>query len=296
MSIVFAAITPHSPFLIPTIGKENLLRLKTTESSFRKLEEDLYASKAETIIIISPHGTIQSNSFTMNVSPEFVTHFDDFGDLTTKINFTGDIALAHRIRERMETRAPLQLISEPKLDYGSSVPLYLLTQHMPKINPAPLRPNSAYQEKRLSIINPYVKSVGHSERCGVKIIPIYYSGLDLEAHLKFGQLLKRELMVNKNRAAIIASGDLSHRLTRDAPAGFSPKAKKFDQKIINSLLNKKTNDIVKLKHDLLAEVCECGLKSIVILLGTMGGINYQPQNLSYEAPFGVGYLVMKFGL
>jgi AmmeMemoRadiSam system protein B len=262
MSIVFSAIVPHSPFLIPTVGKENLLRLKATESSFRKLEEDLYASKAETIIIISPHGSTQSNSFTMNVSPEFVTHFDDFGDLTTKINFTGDIGLAHKIRERMETKAPLQLISEPKLDYGSGVPLYLLTPHLPKI----------------------------------KIIPIYYSGLDLEAHLKFGQLLKRELMVNKNRVAIIASGDLSHRLTRDAPAGYSPKAKKFDQKIIDYLLNKKTDDIIKLKHNLLAEVCECGLKSIIILLGTLSGINYQPQTLSYEAPFGVGYLVMRFEL
>ena len=262
MSIVFAAITPHSPFLIPSIGKENLLRLKATESAFKKLEEDLYVSKAETILIISPHGVIQPNSFTMNVSPEFVANFEDFGDLTTKINLAGDIGLAHKIRERMETRVPLQLISERKLDYGSGVPLYLLTPHLPKI----------------------------------KIIPVYYSGLSMEAHLKFGQSLKRELMVNKNRVAIIASGDLSHKLTRDAPAGYSPKGKKFDQKIIDHLLNKKTNDIIKLKHNLLAEVCECGLKSIIILLGTMGGINYQPQTLSYEAPFGVGYLVMKFGL
>ncbi len=262
MSIVFSAIVPHSPFLIPTIGKENLLRLKATESSFYKLEGELYSSKAETILIISPHGVIQPNSFTMNVNPEFIVNFEEFGDLATKINLIGDIGLAHKIRERMETRAPLQLISEPKLDYGSGVPLYLLTPHLPKI----------------------------------KIIPVYYSGLDLEAHLKFGLLLKRELMVNKNRVAIIASGDLSHKLTQDAPAGYSPKAKKFDQKIINSLLNKKTNDMVKLKHDLLAEVCECGLKSIIILLGTVSGINYQPQILSYEAPFGVGYLAMNFKL
>lgn len=130
MSIVFSAIVPHSPFLIPDIGKENLLRLKATESAFKKLEEDLYVSKAETIIIISPHGIIQPNSFTMNVSPEFVANFEDFGDLTTKINLAGDIGLANKIRERMETRAPLQLISEPKLDYGSGVPLYLLTPHL----------------------------------------------------------------------------------------------------------------------------------------------------------------------
>lgn len=262
MSLVFSAIVPHSPFLVPTIGKENLLRLKATQSSFGRIEEDLYSSKAETIVIISPHGIIQSNSFTMNISPEFILNFDDFGDLVTRANLKGDIGLSHKIRERMETRAPLQLTSESKLDYGSGVPLYLLTKHLPQI----------------------------------KIIPIYYSGLDLEAHFKFGQLLKRELMVNKNRIALIASGDLSHKITKDAPAGYSPKAKKFDQKIIDLLLKRKTEDILKIKHSLISEISECGLKSIVVLLGVMGGIKCEPRLLSYEAPFGVGYLTMKFEL
>jgi len=162
MSIVFSAIVPHSPFLIPSIGKENLKLLKSTAFAFQKLEEDIYSSDIESIIIISPHGEVQSNSFSMNLSPEFTANFEEFGDLTTTIKLSGDIGLAHKIRERMETRAPLQMISNPNLDYGSGVPLYLLAKNVPHI----------------------------------KIIPLYYSGLDLEAHFKFGQLLKRELMVN----------------------------------------------------------------------------------------------------
>ena len=51
-----------------------------------------------------------------------------------------------------------------------------------------------------------------------------------------------------------------------------------------------------MKHDLIAEAGECGLKSIVILLGILDGINYKPRLLSYEGPFGVGYLVMQFEL
>jgi AmmeMemoRadiSam system protein B len=198
----------------------------------------------------------------MNLSPEFEGNFKEFGDLTTKLHLSGDIGLAHKIRERLETRAPLQLISESELDYGSGVPLYLLTRHLPEI----------------------------------KIIPLYYSGLDLEAHFKFGQLLKREFMVNKNRIAVIASGDLSHRLTHDAPAGYSPKAKKFDKKIIENLTKKKTKNILKMKDNFIAEISECGLKSIVILLGVLDGVEYQPEILSYEATFGVGYLVMNFKL
>ncbi len=262
MPIVFSAITPHPPILIPAIGKENLERLKSTQKAFKSLEEDLYACQPDTIFIISPHGNINADSFTMNLSPEFEGNFENFGDFTTKINFASNIGLAYKMRESLETKAPLQLISNSLLDHGSLVPLYLLTQNLPK----------------------------------VKIIPLYYSGLDLPAHFKFGQLLKREFLVSRERIAVIASGDLSHRLTKDAPAGYSPRGKKFDKKLIEYLKKNDSKSIIGMKHDLIAEAGECGLKSIVILLGILDGINCKPRFLSYEGPFGVGYLVMQFEL
>ena len=262
MSIVFAAIVPHPPILIPSIGKKNLNHLKATVDSYLKLEQDLYASQAETIIIISPHGPSQEKTFTLNLSPEFKGDFADFGDLATKFNLSGDISLAHRIREKMETTAPLSLTSEEKLDHGSSIPLYLLSRHLPKI----------------------------------KIIPLYYSGLDLNAHYNIGQMLKNELLSSKVRIAVIASGDLSHRLTKNAPAGFSPKGKKFDKKLIDNLLKKQNSEIIKFSHSFAADAGECGLKSIAIILGILDGVKNEPELLSYEAPFGVGYLVMNFRL
>lgn len=262
MSIVFSAIVPHSPLLIPMIGKENQARLTATINAYKRLEEDLYASQPELIIIISPHGKGHSNAFTMNHSPKFTCSFEDFGDFTTKMEFVGDIGHGYKIREKMETSAPLQLASISKLDHGSSIPLYLLASHLPK----------------------------------VKIIPIYYSGLDMEAHYKFGQQLKNELLSHKVRVALVASGDLSHRLTKDAPAGFSPKAKKFDKKVIDYILNCETKDLLDIDKDLISEVSECGLKSIAIFLGVMDGIRYSPYLLSYEYPFGVGYMTMGFRL
>lgn len=262
MSIVFSAIVPHPPLLIPAIGKANAEQLKITAESFKKLSEELYASKADTILVISPHGLIQSNTFSMNLAPEFMVNFEHFGDFSTKANYRGNVGLAHRIRENLETKAPLQLISEPKLDYGSSIPLYLLTREMPEL----------------------------------QIIPLYYSGLDLETHYKFGQALKRELIFNQNRIAVIASGDLSHRLTKEAPAGYSPKGQKFDQKIIEHIIKNQPQEILKINHKLILEASECGLKSIVMLLGIMDGMKHEPQKLSYEAPFGVGYLAVNFKL
>ncbi len=262
MPIVFSAITPHSPLLIPAIGKENLKRLKKTEAALKKLADELYASNPDTILIISPHGKLKETAFNINLSPEYLSNFEEFGDFVTKFKTNGDIGLAHKIRERMETRAPLQLSSESNLDHGSSIPLFFLSADLPKI----------------------------------KIIPLYYSGLDLEAHFKFGQLLKRELIYNKERVAVIASGELSHRLSKSSPAGYSPKGKKFDQRLIEYLLNSKTKEILSFDQNLISEVSECGLKSIVILMGIMGGMKYEPEMLSYEYPFGIGYLVMNFKL
>jgi MEMO1 family protein len=260
MPIVFSAIVPHPPLLIPTIGKDNIKNLKATDEAYAELSEELYVSQAETIIVISPHGPLQENSFTMNLSPEFYGDFEKFGDLTTKFNLKGDVGLTHRIREALETAAPLQLISQAKLDHGTSIPLYLLTEHLPAI----------------------------------KVIPLYYCGLTLPAHFNFGQLIKNEILSSKNRIALIASGDLSHRLTKNAPGGYSPKGKKFDKRLMEYLLKKQTQEIIKFDHGFVADACECGLKSIAIMLGILEGMNYEPKLLSYEAPFGVGYMVMKY--
>ncbi|MFA6170913.1 MAG: AmmeMemoRadiSam system protein B [Patescibacteria group bacterium] len=260
MSLVFSSIVPHPPLIIPSVGKENAALLKKTSESYKKLEEDLYASQPETLIIISPHGCIQENSFSLNQSPEFTANMEGFGDFSTKLTVSGNIMLAHKIRERLETKAPLQMISEEKLDYGASVPLLQLVPHLPKI----------------------------------KIIPIYYSGQNLEANYLFGRLLKKEILRTKERVAVVASGDLSHRLSKNSPAGYSPKGKKFDKELIELLLTGKTQEIIKMDEKFIHEACECGLKSIAILLGILDGMKCRPIELSYESPFGIGYLAMQF--
>jgi aromatic ring-opening dioxygenase LigB subunit len=262
VALSYAAIVPHPPLLIPTIGKENVRLLNKTATAYKKIEQDLYAIQPDTIIIISPHGDIQTNSFSLNLCPEYYAQFEEFGDLATKIKYSGDVMLAHKIREDMETKAPLQLVSDVKLDYGCSVPLYNLAANLPKI----------------------------------KIIPIYYSGLGIEAHYNFGLILKKEFLITNQKIAVIASGDLSHKLMRKSPAGYSPKAKKFDIKLIDNLLKGETAEILSLDHNLISEVSECGLKAIIILLGILDGTNYTPQLLNYEFPFGVGYLTMKMKL
>ncbi|MFH1207865.1 MAG: hypothetical protein V1668_04725 [Patescibacteria group bacterium] len=44
------------------------------------------------------------------------------------------------------------------------------------------------------------------------------------------------------------------------------------------------------------EAGECGLRSIIMLLGMLNTVSYEPELYSYEGPFGVGYMVTNFKL
>ncbi len=262
----FAAIVPHSPLLLPEIGKENLENLKKTINGFKELEYLLYASKVETIIIISPHGFASTNYFNINLNEKYQCNLKEFGDFEEKKDFKGDIFLINELVKKVEDKSvPVNIITEEEIDYGTSVPLLILTKDFPADNE-------------------------------IKIIPLNISGLNLQAHYQFGKYLKRFINKSNKRIAVLASANLSHSLTEKSPAGFNSYAKNFDDKIISALKDKNKQTILKIDNKLVEQANECGLKSIVILLGILDLVNYQPQLLSYEFPFGVGYLVMNFKL
>ncbi|HCC23243.1 TPA: AmmeMemoRadiSam system protein B [Candidatus Falkowbacteria bacterium] len=255
--IVFAAVVPHPPLIIPSLGKDNTKKLTKTQEAFEILKKEFEAAKPDTVVIFSPHGDIYPDAFTINTLPEYELNFEDFGDFETRMNFVGDLGLINRFREQVETTLPVVLKSESVLDYGVGIPLYSLAQ--------------AYKN--------------------FKIMPINSSLLDLEQHLNFGEELKEAIFSSEKKVAIIASADLSHRLSKNAPAGFSPKAKDFDKKIIQYLKQKKVDQMIQFDSQLLKEAEECGLRPIMMLMGVIRNMNYDFQVLSYESPFGVGYLV-----
>lgn len=262
MPLVFAAITPHPPLLIPAIGKEALLKLDKTALALARLEEDLYLAKPEVICIISPHGKLWPDAFTINFCKEYKSDLREFGDLTTRLKFKGGSHWASRLWQDTK-HAPFKsvVISEPKLDYGVAVPLYYLAKHL--------------------------STVG--------ILPIgFATDLPLKTHLDFGTLLKEFIMKSNQRIAVIASADLSHALASDAPAGFNARAAEFDRAVQELLATRNTVGLVQLDPELIAGAAECGLRSILILLGILRNMHYTFEALAYEAPFGVGYLTGNF--
>lgn len=261
--LVFSAIVSHSPLLLPTIGKKHQTKLKKTLESFQKLEQDLYASKPETIIVLSPHGASLPESFSINFSPVYETNLAEFGDFATKMKYPSDSMLIENIRRSMQSGKimPLILNTEQFLDYGTAVPMALLTSHL----------------------------------TNVCLLPIFDSGLSVKKHFEFGQVMREEIIKNKKRIAIIASADLSHRLTDKAPGGYSPEGKKFDEAVVKHLKEHNVAGLLSLEPQI-AEAKACGLKTIAMLMGVLDKINCSTELLSYEGPFGVGYLTARIKL
>lgn len=271
--IVFAAISPHPPIIIPKIGQENLGQVQKTIFALGNLAEKLYQAKPDSILVISPHGPIAQDRFCILGGQELYGNFAQFGDTEDEFKYKNDSDLARDIeKECKKAKIPLSIIDESWLDHGMLVPLYYLTSG--KLDNIPL-------------------------------VAMGFSMLDLKTHFKFGQLIShisslppspRLRRAGKSQnLAIIASGDLSHRLTPDAPAGYSPCGKEFDEKLIELLKKNDSKGILNLDPVLIEEAGECGLRSIIILLGALSHISHlTSQILSYEGPFGVGYLVANF--
>lgn len=259
MSLVFTAVMPHSPLLVPNIGKEYVNQFNTTIESASVLAKELETSQPDSIIVISSKGEIYPNGLAVNIYPDFKANLEIFGDLVTNLNFTGDIALAGRLREKLEGKNNIMLVSEPKLDYGSAIPLYLLG-------------NNFHQS----------------------ILPITIdNSLNIKDIIELGKNIQTTIINDQARVAIIASADLSHRLNKKSPHGYSSKGKKFDQKIIEALKDKDEKTLIELSN-LTAEVACEDLSVLALFIGLLYDVGLESHLLSYEFPFGVGHAMMQY--
>ncbi len=265
MSLIKSAILPHSPLLIPEIGRANYSFLDKTTAAYLKIATELKNLEVETLVIISPHGANQDDSFVINVAPEMEVNFQDFGFIPPKTILSGDSLLADEINNSLRDEFKIQLISDNTLDYGSAIPAYLI--------------KNLVGDFKIIVISPATE-------------------LSLDEHFKIGEGLKKIINDSEKKIAIIASSDLSHRLKKKSPGGYSPKGAKFDNKLIEYLSEPKSAalNILKMDEKLIKDAGECGLKPILILLGILNDTEIKTKILSYQTDFGVGYLSLDFEL
>jgi AmmeMemoRadiSam system protein A len=124
-----------------------------------------------------------------------------------------------------------------------------------------------------------------------EVVALGYSFLSNNDHLRFGSCVARAVDQVGRRVAFIASGDLSHRLRPEAPAGYNPRAHRFDDEVVDALRTNTPERIVEIDQDLRRLAGECGYRSMLVAIGAASELPLHCEVMSYEAPFGVGYLV-----
>ena len=180
------------------------------------------------------------------------------------------------------------IISSPHPDWGIKVPLHFLISKIKN-------QKSKIQIKIQNYQSPNNIGIGKSNL--IIVYPILTTLDSPKQHFEWGKSLYSKIKDSKSRIALIASGDMSHCLKADGPYGFHPDGPKYDKLLIEALKEKNLETIFKL-DDMFPKAAECGLRSFCFLLGILEAakIDWQPEILSYEGPFGVGYLVVNFSL
>lgn len=257
-SLVFAGIAPHPPIMVPEVGREAIADVRSSIDAMAELTDRVVVSGAETVILISPHAPLQSQAFVAYDGPQLYGDFGSFRAPTTAVQAELDEELLTEITRAAATENLVTLrIRGLDLDHGTAVPLYFLQRN------------------------------GWQGR----VVALGYSYLSNTDHLRFGQCIRRAIDKTGRPVAFIASGDLSHRLKPSAPAGYNPEAHLFDEEIVDAIKSCVTSRIVDLDQELRRLAGECGYRSMLVALGVAEGFAQSCELFSYEAPFGVGYLV-----
>lgn len=258
-SIVFVGIAPHPPLLVPEVGGSRIARVAASQLALREFSRRLVATSPETIVVISPHSPVDPRCFTARATAKLKGDFRDFHAPDVSLAFMNDLELLRAIKHASRRRGIelLELEGDYPLDHGALVPLY------------------------------YLEKAGWSG-------PLVVCGFTLqsnEEHLMFGRAIAGAACELGRRVAVVASGDLSHRLIVGGPYEFEPTAHLFDEHLVDAIETGDVNQALSIDPNLRERAGECGYRSIVIALGSVNEAPRDHQVLSYEGPFGVGYMV-----
>lgn len=256
MSIVLAALVPHSPLLLPTTDKSHKKALNRLLEAYKSLNQLIHAAKPDVILCFNPHATSISNVYTFNLAKKFKATFLEFGDLVTTAEALGSPTFTYHLKEHLEASWPVSAIIKEEINYGAGIPILMLSSLPDKI--------------RYSIIS--------SRKA------------ELAEHFNFGIKLQGEIINSEKRVVVLASGDVASGINEASASGKILGAEKYCQ---DWSLAFQKNEIIKFLHDAkrtkVDEFSSCGAYSLSMLLGVINSINAEFTTLYQEVLFGVGY-------
>lgn len=265
MSIKWVVLTPHPPLLVPEIGGNQIEDVNTTKTAMEDIFTKLKKyNHIDTVVVITPHGPYLAEQISVWDKENLRGSLARFKG-KEKLSFPSDRELVNKLAAKWEKfRMPYRLVgegysnNEEELDHGAYVPLYYFRASFGK---------------------------------DVNLVSITPGGVDYDLLWRAGELLGEVINEYDKDVGVLVSGDLSHRLKINAPAGYHPEAHEFDQKIKEILDRGDFSALKDIPEKLLMQTGECGYRPLLIAGGLLNDLNPQSQVLSYEGPFGVGYMV-----
>ena len=204
MSITGAVMVPHPPLIIPEVGRGQEKAIQATIDAYHQAARRLAAWKPDTVVVLSPHSVMYADYFHISPGTGAEGDFGRFRAPHAKVRVTYDRELVRLIcqeADRADVPAGTMGEEDRQLDHGTMIPLWFLNQY-----------DRNYQVVRIGL-----------------------SGLPFSAHYRLGQCIQRAAERSEKRIAVIASGDLSHRLTKDGPYGFQEEGPGYDRRILYAL-------------------------------------------------------------
>ena len=273
MGLVGCFATPHPPIVVPEVGGSNLADAEATVRAMIAVREMTAALDPDTIVLLSPHSPLARSQMGVSLAGRYKGSLAYFRAPQVKVEVDGDVPLAEDLMERAAAHGipVIQTAAEGEifdLDHGAMVPLVYLTGAL---------------------------------KGPCRLVVLSFSYLSMDEHVRFGRAIGEVLMAAEQRIVYVASSDLSHRLIPGAPAGYDPRAVLFDQAIADTFAAGDWEGMLSIDQGLVSAAGECGYRSLAVLSGVVaayeaaGGRTHN-RLLSYEGPWGVGYLVGEIGL
>jgi AmmeMemoRadiSam system protein A/AmmeMemoRadiSam system protein B len=255
-----AYIVPHPPIVIPEVGKGQEKEAAATINAYNIIGREISELAPDVIIITTPHGVAFGDYIHISPGKKLKGSFADFGAPEVRFEFKTDMELVDKIIASAHSHGIESGglgANENSLDHGVLVPLYYVTRYY-----------SDFSLIRISIAD-----------------------LPPEQLYTFGYSIQKAVAKSDKKVVFISSGDLSHKLKDDGPYGFAEEGPVFDSLIAKAIKDSDFKQLIEMDTDFCNAAGECGLRSFVMMAGALNGYNVKTSILSYEKPFGVGYMI-----
>lgn len=256
MSISCALLMCHAPIVLPEIARERARECENTTRAMREAARTLVEHEPDAVVLISPH--TPRHRLHWGICRDATLHgsFTRFGHGELSYEFIGARAQAETLERCARERAlGVQPVSGRELDHGALVPLHFLRE-------------AGYRGPVLLVALPYPG--GDSER-------------------EFGRAVRAAAAQRGESWPVLASGDMSHRLSADAPAGYDPAGREFDASFVRELERRDLRSAVSLPRGLLERAAEDAVQSTAVAASAVDYESRGARVFHYEGPFGVGY-------